>query len=388
MIKHYDIIIIGAGASGLFTAIKSPSYLSKLIIEKNKSAGTKILLSGGERANVSNIDIDPERDYFGQNKKALISLFKRYNNYDFISFLSENGIHTVEEDRGRIILESGNSRELLDFYLKKVKQNSTDLIYNSQVLEVNKNKKFEIKTINGDKYTSDNLVITTGGKSFSQVGTTGDGYELAQKFGHTIINPFRGLCALVSKKDLTEISGVSTVLSLEIISKLTNKTIYFEEGPLLFTHFGLSGPIIFNSSNAIGEYINTINITEFINNLDFTKIPINEKLDYITRQFIKDNIILKFIFNLENTPKRIVKFFDLNTENCEINLELQDCRTWKEAKVTGGGVKIDELTNNLESKIVPGLYFAGEILDITGKTGGFNLQFAWTSGHIVGKNLG
>lgn len=387
MIKHYDIIIIWAWASGLFTAIKSPSYLSKLIIEKNKSAWTKILLSGWERANVSNIDIDPERDYFGQNKKALISLFKRYNNYDFISFLSENWIHTVEEDRGRIILESWNSRELLDFYLKKVKQNSTDLIYNSQVLEVNKNKKFEIKTINWDKYTSDNLVITTWWKSFSQVGTTWDWYELAQKFGHTIINPFRWLCALVSKKDLTEISWVSTVLSLEIISKLTNKTIYFEEWPLLFTHFWLSGPIIFNSSNAIWEYINTINITEFINNLDFTKIPINEKLDYITRQFIKDNIILKFIFNLENTPKRIVKFFDLNTENCEINLELQDCRTWKEAKVTWWWVKIDELTNNLESKIVPWLYFAGEILDITGKTWWFNLQFAWTSWHIVGKNL-
>lgn len=387
MKNHYDIIIIWAWASGLFTAIESPSYLSKLILEKNRTAGSKILLSGWERANVSNIDIDPLRDYFGQNKKALISLFKRYNNYDFISYLSENRIYTVEEDRGRIILESWNSKELLDYFLKKIKQNHTEIIYNSQVIEVIKNDKFEIKTVNWDKYTSDKLVITTWWKSFSQVGTTWDWYEWAQKFGHTVFTPFRWLCALVTKKDLTDISWISTILKLEVISKITNKVIYFEEWPLLFTHFWISGPIIFNSSNAIWEYINSMDLTEFINNLDFTKIQINEKYDYITRNFIKDNITLKLIFNLENSPKRVVKFFDLNTENSEIIIKLQDCRTWKEAKVTWWWVKIDELTNNLESKIVPWLYFAWEILDITWKTGWFNLQFAWTSWHIVGKNL-
>jgi hypothetical protein len=397
MYKHYDIIIIWAWASGLFTAIESPAYLSKLIIEKNKNAWAKILLSWWERANVSNIDIDPEKDYFGKNKKALISFFKRYNNYDLISYFSDNWIKIVEEDRWRLILESWNSKELLDFFLKKVKQNHTDIIYNSKVVDIIKNiaplNKVELKgdfliiLENWTKYACDKLVITTWWKSYSQVWTTWDWYKWATKFWHTIINPHRWLSALVTKKDLAGISWVSTTLKLEIYSNISKKTIYNEEWPILFTHFWLSWPIIFNSSIAIWEYINSLDLKQFVEDIDFSNIPENEKNDYITRQFIRENIVIKLYFNNEITPKRIIKFFNLNEENKEVNLDLQDYRTWKEAKVTWWWVKIDELTNNLESKLIPWLYFAWEILDITWKTWWFNLQFAWTSWHIVGKNL-
>ncbi len=387
MQKHYDIVIIWAWASWLFTSIESPNNLSKLILEKNKSPGAKILLSWWERANVSNMDIEPERDYFGQNKKAFISMFKKFNNYDIISYFAENWIEIIEEDRWRLLLESWNSKQLLDLLVKKSKQNKTDIIYNSKVIDILKNDKFEIFVENWDKYTCDKLVITTWWKSFSHVWTTWDWYHWAKKFGHTIITPHRWLCALVTKKDLTPISWVSTDLKLEVISNISKKTIYSENWPLLFTHFWLSGPIIFNSSIAIWEYINSLDLTEFTNNLDFTKISENEKNDYITRQFTKENIILKLSFNFEKTPKRIINFFNLKEENIKVNLELQDYRTWKEAKVTWWWVKIDELTNNLESKLVPDLYFAWEILDITGKTWWYNLQFAWTSWYIVGKSL-
>lgn len=389
MQTHYDIIIIWAWAAGLFTSIESPVYLRKLILEKNKNPGVKVLLSGWERANVSNIDIEVERDYFGQNKKALIWMFKKYNQYDIMSFFAENGINIVEEDRGRLILESWDSRELLELLLKKSKENNTNIICNFSVVDVMKmGEKFEVIAENGMRYTSDKLVITSGWKSFSQVGTTWDGYKWAENFWHTIMTPHRGLCWLVSKKDLSEISWVSCDVKLEIISNISKKSIYSETWPLLFTHFWVSGPIIFNGAVAIWEYINSLNLTDFVSLLDFSKIPENEKNDYIERNFIKENITLKLTFNLEKTPKRVLAFFELNEENIEIFLELQDYRTWKEAKVTWWWISIDELTNALESKLIPWLYFAGEILDITGKTWWFNLQFSWTSWHIVGKNLG
>ncbi len=388
MQTHFDIIIIWAWAAGLFTSIESPAYLSKLILEKNKNPWVKVLLSGWERANVSNIDIDPQRDYFGQNKKALIGMFKKYNQFDTMWFFAENAVNIVEEDRGRLILESWDSRELLELLVKKSKENNSKIECNTSVVDIMKiGEKFEILSQNWTRYTCDKLVITTGWKSFSQVWTTGDGYKWAQNFGHTLITPHRWLCGLVTKKDLSEISWVSCDVKLEVISILSNKTIYTETWPLLFTHFWVSGPIIFNAWVAIWEYINSLDLTEFIFHLDFSKIPENEKEDYIERNFLKENISLKLTFDLQNTPKRIIKFFELVQENLDINLELQDYRTWKEAKVTGWWIKLDELTNNLESKLVSWLYFAWEILDITGKTWWFNLQFAWTSWHIVWKNL-
>lgn len=388
MQTHYDIIIIWAWAAGLFTSIESPVYFSKLILEKWENPWVKVLLSGWERANVSNIDIEPQRDYFGQNKKALIWMFKKFNQFDITEFFAENWVNIIEEDRGRLILESWDSRELLNLLLKKSKQNNTQIKWNSSVIDVLKNwDKFEVLTHDWARFTCDKLVITTWWKSFSQVWTTWDWYIWAKNFGHTILTPHRWLSSLITKKDLSEISWISTDLKLEVISNISNKTIYCESWPFLFTHFWVSWPIVFNASVAIWEYINSLDLTNFISSLDLTKVSENEKENYIDRNFIKENIILKLTFNLEKTPKRIVKFFDLSEEKLEIDLELQDFRTWKEAKVTSGWVKIDELTNNLESKIVPGLYFAWEILDITGKTWGFNLQFAWTSWHVVWKSL-
>lgn len=389
MQNHYDIIIIWAWAAGLFTSIESPVSLRKLILEKNKNPGVKVLLSGWERANVSNIDIEPQRDYFGQNKKALIGMFKKYNQYDIMWFFAENGVNIIEEDRGRLILESWDSRELLNLLIKKSKENNTNIECNASVASIMKvGKKFEILTQDGTRYTADKIVITSGWKSFSQVGTTGDGYIWAQNFGHTLASPHRWLCGLVTKKDLSEISWVSCDLKLEVISTLSNKIIYTEVWPLLFTHFWVSGPIIFNAAVAIWEYINSLDLSEFIEKLDLSKVPENERQDYIDRTFIKEHISLKLSFlNFDTVAKRIIKFFDISEENNQIILELQDYRTWKEAKVTGWWIKLDELTNHLESKLISWLYFAWEILDITGKTGWFNLQFSWTSWHIVGKNL-
>jgi len=372
----YDVIIIWSGAAWLFCSIQADFWLKKLILEKNKTPWKKVLLSGWERANVSNIYIDPTRDYFGQNRKAMISLLSRFSQWDLQSFFAENWVEIVEEDRWRLILKSWDSRELLNLLLKKSKQNNTEIKYNSEVIKIKQvslketglsfdgfDAGFVIITKFWENFYSKKVVITTWWKSFYQVWTTGDWYIWAKQFWHTIINPFRWLCGLVTRENLSEISWISLDLIVELFDKSKNKLIYKENWPFLFTHFGISWPIVFNTSVALWEYLN--------------------ELEFDKEKYLKENIFIKLSFDLENIPKRVKKFFNLDENNSEIVLDLIDLRSWKESKVTGWGVKLDELNNNLESKLTPGLYFAWEILDLTGKTWWYNLQLAWSSGYVV-----
>ncbi|MDD3144481.1 MAG: aminoacetone oxidase family FAD-binding enzyme [Candidatus Gracilibacteria bacterium] len=368
----YDVVIVGAGAAGLFAGINLDKKYKKLILEKTAKPGMKVLLSGGERANVSNSDIEPTRDYFTQNKKFLLSIFSRYNQWDIMSFFALKGINIVEEDRHRLILESGDSKELLNCLLDEINKNKCELKVNQDVKDINKleNGNYEIIIESGEKYFAKNVIISSGGKSFSHIGTTGEGYNIAQKLGLKLVVPYRTLCGMSTKKDMSEVSGVSTDLSMILVDKNNTKPIYSEAGPMLFTHFGISGPIVHNLSNAIGEYLNNLKLEE----VDFEK-------------YIIDNLSLNLTFDLEKTPKRLVKFFELKEDNIEVNLELQNWRSWKEAKATGGGIDTDELDNHMQSKKYPGLYFIGEVVDVTGKTGGFNLQWAWSSAYVASENI-
>ncbi|RAL55522.1 hypothetical protein BLD25_04705 [Candidatus Gracilibacteria bacterium GN02-872] len=369
----YDVIIVGAGAAGLFSGICLNKNLKKLILEKTAKPGTKVLMSGGERANVSNADIEPTRDYFTQNKKFLFSIFSNYTNWDTMSFFAENGVEIVEEDRNRLILKSGDSKELLTCLLKNIQKSNCELKINQDIKNISKNKDllFEIVNSSEEKYFSKNVIIASGGKSFPQVGTTGEGYNIAKSFGIEVVNPYRTLCGMATKRDLSEISGVSVNLQMQLFDrKNEKKAIYSESGPLLFTHFGVSGPIVHNLSNAIGEYLNLLKIDE----IDFEK-------------YILENLFLSLKFDLEKTPKRILKFFELSSEKNLINLDLQNWRSWKEAKATGGGISTNDLDNHMQAKKVSGLYFIGEVVDVTGKTGGFNLQWAWSSAFVASKNI-
>jgi len=364
----YDVIIIWAWAAWLFCSINLPKNLSKLILEKNDKPWIKVLLSGWERANVSNVDIEPQRDYFWQNKKALISIFKRFSNWDTISFFAENWIKIIEEDRWRLILESWDSKQLLSLLLEKSKENNTSLLLKSEVSRIQQNNLgvFEVKLLDWRLYKAKNVIVSAWWKSFSQVWTTWDWYNFANDFWIKVINPHRWLCWLVSRKDLSSISWVSTNLKVILRDKTDIKKVIYEEfWPLLFTHFWISWPVIFNVSVAIWEYLNK-NLVE------------NEE------QKIKEDLFLELYFDLENTPKRIKSFFELekNLENEAILIELQGYRSWKEAKVSWGWVSIDELDNFMQSKKQKGLFFIWEVVDITWKTWWFNLQWAWSSAFV------
>ncbi len=377
----YDVIIIWAWAAGLFTGIHLPKNHKKLILEKNKFPWVKVLLSGWERANVSNIDIEAERDYFSQNKKFLLWVFAKYNNWDLQSFFALNWVNIVEEDRWRLILESWDSRELLDLLVKKVRENNCEIRGNCDVKKIitlsgafpqrEKGVLFEIQTKDKQKFLAKNVIVSTGWKSFFQVGTTWDWYNFAKYFWLKIISPTRALVGLVTKEDLKELSWVSLDLEVELFDiKSPKRIIYKEFWPLLFTHFWVSGPIIFNTSNAIWEYLN--------------KIWVEEKS---FEKYILENLRLKLTF-WSKVPKRVEKFFNLiSLKKKEIILNLQNWRSWKEAKATGWWVDLNELDKNFMVKKVHGLYFIWEVVDVVWKTWGFNLQWAFSSGYVCGKSF-
>jgi len=368
----YDVVIVWAWAAGLFSGICLDKKYKKLILEKTAKPGMKVLLSGWERANVSNMDIEPTRDYFTQNKKFLLSIFSRYNQWDIMSFFSEQGINIVEEDRHRLILESGDSKELLNCLLENIKKNKCELKLNQDVKDIirQENWNYEIVVDTWEKYFAKNVIVSSWWKSFSHIWTTWEGYNIAQKLWLKLVVPYRTLCWMSTKKDMSEVSGVSTNLDMILVDKNNSKPIYRENWPMLFTHFGISWPIVHNLSNSIWEYLNSLKLIE----VDFEK-------------YILDNLSLKLTFDLEATPKRLIKFFELKEDNLEINIELQNWRSWKEAKATWGWIDTDELDNHMQVKKYLWLYFIWEVVDVTWKTWWFNLQWAWSSAYVASENI-
>lgn len=362
----YDVIIIWAWAAWLFCSINLPKKLNKLILEKNKSAWVKVLLSWWERANVSNINIELEKDYFWQNKKALKSVFSQYNQWDIQSFFSENWVNILEEDRWRLILESWDSSELLNLLVRKSRENWTKIKLNAEVVNIEKKEDiYLISTSLWEIYQAKNVIISTWWKSFFQVWTTWDWYNFAQRFWLNVVPPHRALCWITTKNDFSELSWSS--LNLELQLKDKDKIIYKEYWPLLFTHFWVSWPIVFNASTSLWEYLNLIKIeTE------------QDKIKYIL-----DNITLELDIKKENSTKKIYSFFkdDIDWEN-KIVSWLQDWRSWKEAKATGWWIDVDELDKYMQSKKHKWLFFIWEVVDITWKTWWYNLQWAWSSAYV------
>lgn len=296
-------------------------------------------------------------------------LLAKFSNYDMIGWLEDRGISTCVEDRGRVILESGKSRDLLDLLLSESRKNNTEIRTGCDIVQIEKvDDAFLIHEASGNVIRGKRLVIATGGKSFSQVGTDGFGYTIAKQFSIELTDPYRGLCGMVTREDLSELSGSTLDLTLALYDG--KKLLYEEKGSFLFTHTGLSGPIVFNAVIKLGEHLRKLGIKESQQ-----------------KAYFEEHITIKLTFHEESMTKRVKSFFGLDEAGGDTILHLQDLKSWNEAKVTGGGVKLSELTNRFECKTVEGLYFIGEVLDLTGKTGGFNLQQAWATGYVCGKGF-
>ena len=411
------VVIIGGGPAGMLSAIKSAQEGNNVtILEKMNTCGRKLLITGKGRCNITNaIDIDEFIKNIPGNGKFLYSAFQNFNNQDIIKMLEKEGVHTKVERGNRIFPTSDKSMDVLNALLKTLKKLNVKIKTNTKVKEilVQENTVYGVITENNEKIEAQKVILATGGKSYPATGSTGDGYEMAKELGHTITEIKGSLVPLkMYEVDICkELQGLS-LKNVKIHIKTENKKIYEDFGEMLFTHFGVSGPIILSASAVMLRYknINKLLSEQKVKlQIDFKPALTNEKLDArIQRDFEKMKnkqfknslnellpqklipvIIEKSGIDSDKHVNEITRTERLNLVALLKNFELiiKDFKEIEEAIVTAGGISIKEINpKTMESKLISGLYFAGEIIDVDAYTGGFNLQIAYSTGYTAGMN--
>ena len=414
------VVVIGGGPAGMMAAITASQKGDKVIlIEKMKSLGRKLLITGKGRCNItSSLPINEFIKNTPGNGKFLFSCYQSFTNEDIIKFLKEEGLEVKEERGNRIFPITDRSQDVLECFKRRLKKNNVEIHYNEEVKDIlykeNEGEKIVIgvKT-NKERLIADKVILATGGKSYPLTGSTGDGYKLAEDLGHTIkdIKPSLVPLAIYEKDTCKELQGLSLRnVAIKIIDVEKNKTIYEDFGEMLFTHFGVSGPIILTASAHLVRYKN---IEEKYKNrnikliIDFKPALSEQKLEArILRDFDElknkqyknslDKLLPQKLIPVIIKESKIESTKKVNEITKEerrelvhllknFEIEVKSLRPIEEAIITSGGINIKEINpKTMESKIVKNLFFAGEIIDVDSYTGGFNLQIAYSTGYVAG----
>lgn len=406
----YDLAIIGAGPAGLIAASHASELGAKvIIIEKNRQPGIKLLLTGNGRCNITNNISDHKilASYYGSNGKFLLSGFSKLDPTSTIEYFESHGVKTKTENNNRVLPKSDQARDVLDALIKNLKNNKVETKTGSAVVKIDtENKRIEkLILANGEEVIAKNYLIATGGKSYPLTGSTGDAYTWLEKMGHTIIKPHPVLVPIIIQdKFIGKLEGLS-IKNIPLLVKQANKIIAKESGDLIFTSDGLSGPAIINLSRLIADQ--SIHNTKII--LDLLPLKTEKQLDSDLQAIwqsqpnktIKNSLIELLPSKLIDVILSVTKIDQSKKVNSvtrderkllvslikEFSLTIKRLDGFNKAVVTKGGVKISEVNpKNMRSKIIDNLYLAGEILDLDGPTGGFNLQICWTTGYVAGEN--
>ena len=390
MSEKFDVIIIGAGAAGLMCAIKAGERNRKVcLIDHCKNIGEKIRISGGGKCNFTNLNIKTE-NFISQNPNFCISALKQFTQYDFINLVKKNGIKFHEKKMGQLFCDN-SSRDIINMLMDECKKNNVSIIKSISIKSIVKNrKKFQCES---EEYVfiSDALVISTGGLSIPKIGASSFGYDIAKKFDLKIIQTKPALVPFTFEGEVLEMCKELSGVSLNTIVNIGK--IFFSDG-LLFTHRGISGPAILQISSYWNpnDKIN-INLLSNIDMSNFIKLKKKSnpksQLQFIMSKIFPKRLVTQMITNNKKLAEISNKDF-LNIETKLKNWLVHPSGTlgYDKAEVTQGGVDTDEISSKtMESKKIKGLYFIGEVLDVTGHLGGYNFQWAWSSGYVAGKSV-
>jgi len=310
----------------------------------------------------------------------LPSVFHKFSNQEMVGFLETNEIKTQQEDNGRLILKSWKAQELLDLIVKKTKENNTQIKLNQEIIDIKKDWNIFNITTQREEFECNKLIIATGGVSHPNSGTNGYWLNVAKQFNLKIIEPYPALCGIETKEDLSNLSGSSILANLEVFHN--SKLIYQQKWNILFTHKWLSGPPIFNATAVIWEYLNNkwkYNIQQLQNNIS---LNINIQPEHITKKLKQSELFTPHVSSWTIHVSSLSEAKDIN-----MSFKIKNILPIETAKVSWWWISMNEINPNFESKKIPNLYFIWETLDIIGETGWFNLQRAWSSSFVCGKNL-
>lgn len=389
MQNNYDVIIIGAGAAGLMAAAQAGKRNKKtLLIEHTNKIGEKIRISGGGRCNFTNLHAANEC-YISKNPHFLKSALASYTQFDFIELVKSYGIAYHEKTLGQLFCD-GRSQQIIDMMVDLCKQNNVDIQLNCSVTDITKTESFTISTSVNTLY-SKSLIIASGGLSIPQIGASDFGYRIAKKFGLSIVPTKPALVPLIvnaqERPFFTELSGVSNYSTVHY-----KKTSFTEN--ILFTHRGLSGPAILQISSYLEKFndeVIEIDLlpqqdlkSQWITDKNNKQTPANYLKSYLTNRLI-DKLATQDIFHKNIVDLKKENLFSIADQMHHFKIPISGSLGYQKAEVTVGGIDTKDLSSKtMECKNIPGLFFVGEVVDVTGWLGGYNFQWAWSSGFAAG----
>jgi len=408
--EKYDLAIIGAGPAGMMAALRAAECGARVVLlEKNSIPGIKLLMTGKERCNITNAEPDVRKfaDNLGKNGRFLLSALYHFGMRETIDFFHRNNLKTKIERGGRVFPESDKAKDVQGLFLRLIKKNHITLLTNCRIKKISQRQN-RIEKIILDKFElkAENYLLSTGGLSYPRTGSTGEGYAWAGRMGHTIIKPEPALTpVLVKERWVKELEGLS-LKNVRISIYQDNKKQDDRFGEALFTGSGLSGPIILDMSKSIGKLLVNGEADLFIDfkpALDFKVLDKrilhdlekhgNRSIRNILPELLPKKLIPVILEPAGIEPEKkghsitkderkrlrlLLKQFPLTVEGLS---------GFNKAIITTGGVSLKEIDpKTMRSRIIENLYFAGEILDLDGPTGGYNLQVCWSTGYLAGES--
>ena len=380
--KNYDVIIIGAGAAGLSAAGQICTHGGKvLILEMGATPARKVMASGGGRCNITNTSANYQR-YFGKNPQFVHSALTQVSPQNILDWAYKNKIKLIQKTPGRYFCADGAGK-VVDALLNDAR--GADIFYNANITSI---EKTDNQFIINRQFIADALIIATGGTSFPVLGVSDAGQKIAKQFGHKIIPLRPALCAIAIRDANSELAGISIPAKIKI-----GKNIISDD--LLFTHFGIGGPAayrasLYNLDNGFEiNMLPDINLYEYLRNAKQTngRKNLSTVLSELLPTRIAKSIAQNNISNIADIKDKTLQEIAQNVNHYYVPSDKIKLHGMQSAEVVRGGVDVNDISSKtMESQICSGLFFAGEVMDIAGDLGGFNLQWAWSSGRVAGIN--